>query len=442
MGAWGSGPFDNDDAADFLGTLEAWPSKGLTNALRKIASAEPGAYIEIDAGSAGWAACEIVALTFGRSDSAAIDDRVLEIVRRVRPQEGTRLLALSILPRIADRELSELAGLWHEGSDGSAFDAAIDQLASRLRDAASGARALPAPKSGDVFALPGNPLSDGLVVVQVVNGRELAVFDGTYASDAAALLCTKDHQARRVPTSVSKLTRECRLLGNMPVRKDLKGQKLYAMEGAPFEDYYLATALGGGYRSVSYEEARVYEANEFHEVDDLRAVARGARPISRVRSPDEREAAFRAEKDADWAKRRAITTPGPFGDIADLNLLIEWMKEFGVENAVNRFHDEAIGRQMYGRPNEASERSSYAFAGIVALWRGTWRREMWPSTPAVQLPPHPGDELMARAETAARILARRVVTRDAELRLIWDGAPDGGAEFRTIVSSLQTALAE
>jgi hypothetical protein len=35
-----------------------------------------------------------------------------------------------------------------------------------------------------------------------------------------------------------------------------------------------------------------------------------------------------------------------------------------------------------------------------------------------------------------------VLTRDAELRLIWDGAPDKGAELRRFVASLQTALAE
>jgi hypothetical protein len=32
--------------------------------------------------------------------------------------------------------------------------------------------------------------------------------------------------------------------------------------------------------------------------------------------------------------------------------------------------------------------------------------------------------------------------RDAELRLMWDEAPDNGAELRKFVASLQTALAE
>jgi DNA-binding SARP family transcriptional activator len=38
--------------------------------------------------------------------------------------------------------------------------------------------------------------------------------------------------------------------------------------------------------------------------------------------------------------------------------------------------------------------------------------------------------------------AARVLTRDAELRLMWDEAPDNGAELRKFVASLQTALAE
>ena len=49
---------------------------------------------------------------------------------------------------------------------------------------------------------------------------------------------------------------------------------------------------------------------------------------------------------------------------------------------------------------------------------------------------------MPQALTAARILAGRVLTRDAELRLIWDMVPDKGAALRKFVTSLQMALAE
>jgi hypothetical protein len=98
--------------------------------------------------------------------------------------------------------------------------------------------------------------------------------------------------------------------------------------------------------------------------------------------------------------------------------------------------------QGYGRPQEESERRDYAFAGVVALWRESWPRDMWPDDLTGRLPTPPDNNLMSEALAAARTLAGRVLTRDAELRLIWDGAPDKGAALRTFVASLQKALAE
>jgi hypothetical protein len=49
---------------------------------------------------------------------------------------------------------------------------------------------------------------------------------------------------------------------------------------------------------------------------------------------------------------------------------------------------------------------------------------------------------MIRARRAAPELADRVLTRDAELRLIWDAGPDHGAELRKFVTALQRALDE
>jgi hypothetical protein len=57
------------------------------------------------------------------------------------------------------------------------------------------------------------------------------------------------------------------------------------------------------------------------------------------------------------------------------------------------------------------------------------------------LPPPPNDRVAAEALAAARVLAAKVITRDAELRLIWHGGPDGGAELRRWVDRLQRALA-
>jgi hypothetical protein len=49
---------------------------------------------------------------------------------------------------------------------------------------------------------------------------------------------------------------------------------------------------------------------------------------------------------------------------------------------------------------------------------------------------------MKQALNAARVLAGRVLTRDAELRLIWDDALDDHAALRKLIASLQQALAK
>jgi hypothetical protein len=442
MGTWGPGPFDNDAAADFLDALRASPTRFVAKTLREITRTPAGKYIDVDDGGAGWSACEMVALAFGYGDSAALDDHILDLAGKLRPKEEHRLLALEVLPRIADRANSELAGLWHEGSDGAQFDAALEHLGSRLQAAGEGPRELPRPKAGDVIVLQSAPQSAELVVVQVVGPGEVAIFEGTCADEEAALECLKKRPARRAPTTANKLLRRGRKLGNVPLRKELRGKKYYASESGALEHYYLSTASGGGLRRVSYEEARDYDVHRLHDEGAIRAVARGTRPVERVRSLDEREAELRARNAEKWAGRREATTPGPFGDVALLERLLQWIEQYGIDNAVQRFHDEAVGKQGYGRPREQEERRSYAFSGLVALWRGTWPQDVWPAELVGRLPPTPDNKLMLLALSAARILAARVLTRDAELRLMWDEAPDGGAELRKFVASLQTALAE
>jgi len=443
MGTWGPGPFANDAAAEFLDMLRASSARVISNVLSKIAGAPAGKYIDVDDGGAGWAACEMVALAFGYGDDAELlDDHVLDLAGKLRPNEQHRLLALAVLYRIADRDHSELAGLWHEGSGGANFDMALEHLRVRLQAAGQGARQLSKPRPGDVIALPDARSSARLIVVQVVGPGEVAVFEGTCANDKAAIDCVTDRSARRIPVLVNKLVRRGRVLGNVPLRKDLKGKRMYAGEAGAIDQYVLMTASAGGTRQVPYEEARDHDEHRHYDKDAICAIALGTQQVARVRSPDEREAALRVRNAEKWATRRQITTPGPFGDVVLLEGLLQWLEQYGIDNAVKRQNDVAIGMQGYGRPNEDSERYSYAFAGLVAIWRGTWPRDMWPAELAGRLPSLPNDALMTQALNAARILAGRVLTRDAELRLIWDDAPDKGAALRKLIASLQQALAE
>ena len=329
----------------------------------------------------------MVALAFGYGDTMTPNDNILDLAGKLRPKEEYRRLALEALPRIADRDNSELAGLWHEGSDGAQFDAAIEHLRSRLEAASKGPRELAKPKAGDVIVLQASASSIELVVVQVVNSGEVAVFEGTCADERATLDWVKGRPARRVLTPVNKLLRRGGGLGNVPVRKDLKGKKVYAGEAGAIERYVLMAAGAGAVREVPYDEARDYDEHRHYDEDAIVAIALGTQPVARVRSPDEREAALCARNTEQWAARRHATTPGPFGDAALLERWLQWIEQFGIDNAVRRHHDVAIGMQGYGRPREDPERRDYAFAGLVALWRGTWPRDMWPAELAGRLPP-------------------------------------------------------
>jgi hypothetical protein len=192
---------------------------------------------------------------------------------------------------------------------------------------------------------------------------------------------------------------------------------------------------------VSYDEAREHDLLWGHNQEAMLAIARGTQHVARVRSVDEREAELRARHADEWAARRASTTPGPFGDLALLAERLDWADSFGIANWIRVSHDIATDMQGYGRPEEAAERSDYAFAALVAIWRGTLPREEWPAALEARLPAAPGNTSMATALAAARVLASRVITRDAELRLVWDATPEGAAELRQWVARLQRALA-
>lgn len=439
MGAWGPGPFENDAAADFLDEMRPSPSRSVASCLRSIVRTPTGQYIDVDAGGAAWAACELVALAFGFGETAGLVDDVIDLAERLPPKDEQRLLALEALPRIADAENSELAGLWHEGDQGGAFDARIADLRARLESAAEGPRALDKAKAGDIIGFPADADAAEMVIVQVVSAGEVAVFDGVHGPESDFVEAVASVPARRVPAWVNRLHRRGHPLGTAPVRKGLKGRKYYAWEIGAISDYSIAT-VRGTFKDVSFEEAREFDVDRLHDLDAIRAVALGLQAVVRVRSPDEREADLCARNEEKWAARRKATSPGPFGDTEVVERLVEWIEDYSLENAVARFWDTAAGTIGYGRPNELEERRSYAFAALTAIWRGTWPVEQWPSDLAARLPSPPDERLMGAAEQAARVLVDGLLTRDSELRLIWDQGPDKGAGLRASVASLRQAL--
>jgi hypothetical protein len=422
MGTWGSGPFDNDAAADVLDAGRASVTRAVGKALRDVSKRQAGKPLDVEQGGAAWAACELVALAFGHGDGSVTNDDVLDLATRLEPREAQRQLALLVLGRIADRASSELAQLWGEGA-GTNFDERVAGLRERLEAASRGPRALARAQFGDLIGLPSGP---ELILLQVLGARELAVFAGTIDDAAAALEAAASRPARRVPAATSRLLRRGRLLGNARPRQDLAGKRLYAQELGLLDRYYVASASGGGVRLVEYAEAREHDRLLLHGQSELRAIAEDDQPAARVRSPEEREQALRQARAAEWVKRRAQTTPGPFGDVALLASLVSWVEDFGLDSAL-----QAFASAGHGRPREEAERRDYAFAGMVAVWRGRWPAPEWPA----RLATPPEGEQLERALVTARQLAGEVLSADAELRLMW------GAELEPIVADLQAALA-
>lgn len=137
MGAWGSGPFENDDACDWLDEL----ADGGVAALREaLALADDAEYLEAPDGSVVVAAAEVVA----RMAAAASDDEPEEADADAElPDEVTAFLASSGPPATTliaaaraalDRvtaDDSELRELWQD-AEGGAWQAAIDDLKRRL----------------------------------------------------------------------------------------------------------------------------------------------------------------------------------------------------------------------------------------------------------------------------------------------------------------------
>jgi hypothetical protein len=95
MGAWGPGPFDNDDAADFITTLTD-AAQGDRAGLVETALILPDGYLEIPEASAAVAVAALVAAANG--------------MRMDMPAEATELMRQGGIPSGADaRELARAA---------------------------------------------------------------------------------------------------------------------------------------------------------------------------------------------------------------------------------------------------------------------------------------------------------------------------------------------
>jgi hypothetical protein len=122
MSGWATGPFDNDDALDFIDDLAEAPEwRTVVQALDHVT--KQAGYLEAPEGQTAVAAAAIVAAAVGL---AVLPDNHQDLKAALgAPPEGAVALARSALARVV-APASELDELWQEGED---HDAWLTQIA-------------------------------------------------------------------------------------------------------------------------------------------------------------------------------------------------------------------------------------------------------------------------------------------------------------------------
>jgi Domain of unknown function (DUF4259) len=132
MGAWGAGPFENDDAVDFLGELSDLPADDLAGRLEVALAFPAEGYLELPEASAAIAAAGLIAVARGGAFYGH-NEEVMELAQTGAVHDSARLrdLALTALARVTG-ESSEWQELWSESESSADADAMIADLRSTL----------------------------------------------------------------------------------------------------------------------------------------------------------------------------------------------------------------------------------------------------------------------------------------------------------------------
>jgi uncharacterized protein DUF4259 len=129
VGAWGTGSFENDDAADWVAGLDTISPEELTRIL--AAAADDAEYLEGPGASAAVAAAEVVAALAGAPAEGA-SAKIGEWVGK-HSQAGTaelKAVAIRAVERV--RRNSELKELWMEADGLNEWIAGLKELQGRL----------------------------------------------------------------------------------------------------------------------------------------------------------------------------------------------------------------------------------------------------------------------------------------------------------------------
>ena len=133
-GAWDVGPFENDDALDWVWELESSSDLSAIEAALR-AGANNDSYIEAPTGSAAIAAAEVVAALLGKPHPQ-LPDEVKSWVSKNSMLKGDKLvgLATEVIESVQDPANSELAQLWSEsGEFFGEWESSLSDLQQRLQ---------------------------------------------------------------------------------------------------------------------------------------------------------------------------------------------------------------------------------------------------------------------------------------------------------------------
>jgi hypothetical protein len=128
--AWGTGPFSNDDAADWVeNEFKPRPQRAVWRAIADVLEAK--GYLQVTEGANLVAACEVLAAAQGRGAKDLPADVKTLVSRVQRPTDAEREKARRALDRIMNED-SEIYGLWKDSKHFREWEARIQDLRARL----------------------------------------------------------------------------------------------------------------------------------------------------------------------------------------------------------------------------------------------------------------------------------------------------------------------
>ena len=141
MGTWGTGPFDNDTAADWAGDFDeadlAERPAMIRDALTAAADAED--YLDADDAMAALAAAAVV--SSAQTNGPQLDDNYgpgPDAVDGLELDESLRTLAVQAVTRVLGAD-SEWRELWEDAGEFDEARAALEPILSALQDTPGGA---------------------------------------------------------------------------------------------------------------------------------------------------------------------------------------------------------------------------------------------------------------------------------------------------------------